>query len=107
MAALLPDGNTLFFLTTLYPMTLTQGALDDPKSFKPLSDRSIIPTGVSAFLPDLLSYTFSGLEDSGTYRLYSALSRPGTFKDGSVDPGDFISVDSDPFTFNKSETLKR
>ena len=105
MAALHPDGNTLFFLTALDPMTLIQGALDDPKSFKPLSDGSIIPTGVNAFLPDLFSYTFSGLEDSGTYRFYSALSRPGAFKDGSVDPGDFISVDSGPFTFNGSEAL--
>ena len=105
MAALHPDGNTLFFLTALDPMTLIQGALDDPKSFKPLSDGSVIPTGVNAFLPDLFSYTFSGLEDSGTYRFYSALSRPGAFKDGSVDPGDFISVDSGPFTFNGSETL--
>ena len=105
MATLLPDGNTLFFLTDLDPMTIRQGAMDDPRSFQPLSDGSIIPTGVSAFLPDLFSYTFIGLEDSGTYRLFSALSRPDAFKDGSVDPGDFISVDSDPFTFNGSEAL--
>ena len=66
MATLLPDGNTLFFLTDLDPMTIRQGAMDDPRSFQPLSDGSIIPTGVSAFLPDLFSYTFIGLEDSGT-----------------------------------------
>ena len=40
-------------------------------------------------------------------QFYSALSRPGAFKDGSVDPGDFISVDSDPFTFKGSEIMKR
>ena len=41
---------------SLFNLILMEGDLNDPKSFRPLSDRVFIPNGVAAAFPNLFSY---------------------------------------------------
>ena len=98
MGAMLPDGNTLYFLTSLYPTTLAEGFLDDPSSWRPLSEpKDMIPVGVKVHFPKLFFHTFTGDEPLGYYQVFSGLSWPNAFADG-WDDGDFIALDIDTVT---------
>ncbi len=107
MGGLLPDSHTMFFVTVLDPLTLIEGDLNDPKTFRPVSDRTFIPNGVAAAFPNLFSYTFTSVEPDGEYLFFSALAHPGAFADGSIDAGDFISIDTDAFHVGTKEALDR
>lgn len=99
IGAIAPDGKTIFFVTALQPLTLQVGSLDNPKTFKPLTNREAIPNGVNASLPAFISHTFVGTEPEGNYQFFSALTQPNAFANGSMDNGDFISLDIDPFSY--------
>ncbi len=103
MAALMPDGNTMYFVTHLSPLTLRQGFLNDPHSFRPLADRGVIPNLINASLPGLFTHLFSGAEPSGRYHFYSALTHPNAFGNGSIDDWDFLSWDVDSFILNATD----
>jgi len=101
VGGILPDGNTMFFLIALNPIILTEGFLDDPSSFRPLSKLSeVVPVGEKAHIPNVLTYTFIGMEPIGKYHIFSALSMPGVFADGSIDEGDIIMLDIDTATLS-------
>ena len=103
MGGLLPDGNTLFFVTALDPITMAAGQLDDPRTFRPLvKPADVIPAGDKSYLPNLLPYTFIGIEPVGNYQVFTGLSRPDAFKDGNINHGDFISLDIKTVTFEGS-----
>ncbi len=104
MATLLPDGNTMFFVTELLPLTLHQGFLDDPHTFRPVSDRDAIPDGVIASLPGLVSHLMTGSEPIGNYQFFTALTQPNAFGNGSIDNWDFLALDIDPFTVQGPES---
>lgn len=104
MGALLPDGNTMYFVTELLPLTLHQGFLDDPHTYRPVSDRGVIPDGVIVSLPGLVSHLITGVEPIGNYKFFSALTQPNAFGNGSIDNGDFLALDIDPFTVQGPES---
>ncbi len=103
MGALLPDGDTVFFVTALDPLTLQQASLDNPESYLPLADREVIPHAVTAHLPNLVTYRFTGAEPDGTYQFFSAIVRKDAFSDGRFNERDLLSVDMDPFTVGSSD----
>lgn len=103
MGALMPDGDTIFFVTVLNPLTLLQGSLDNPSTYRPLSDRDLIPNHEIAHLPNLVFYRFTGAELEGNYQFFSAITRKDAFSDGRVNEGDILAVDIDPFTVGASE----
>ena len=103
MGALLPDGNTMYFVTELQPLTLHQGFLDDPHSFRSVSDRDVIPNEVIASLPGLISHLMTGAEPIGDYQFFSALTQPNAFGNGSIDNWDFLALDIDPFSVQGPE----
>ena len=105
MGGILPDGNTMFFVYALDPLTMSEGSLDDPSTYRPLSDRDVIPNSVKVHFPNLVSYTFTGIESAGNYQFFSALTWADAFADGSVDAGDIMALDVDVFTFDTSEAL--
>ena len=51
-------------------------------------------------LPDLLTYTWTGSEASGSYMMFLAAVVPGAFSDGSADPGDIIDLSTATFAFS-------
>jgi len=96
LGGILPDGNTMFFLTGLYPLTLTEGFLDDPATFHPFTKLAdLIPIGQLVHFPGLYSYTFFGGEPIGNYQLFTVMSKPGAFSDGSINEGDIKAIDID------------
>ena len=103
MGALLPDGDTVFFVTALDPLTLEHGSLGNPESYRPLAERETIPNGVTAHLPNLVSYLFTGAEPEGTYQFFSAIVRNDALSDGRFNERDLMSVDMDSFNVGSTE----
>ena len=104
LGGILPDGNTMFFVTALNPLTLAEGFLDDPATFHPLKlSTDVIPLGVKVYLINLLAYTFIGTEPIGNHQIFSAITWAGAFSDGSMDDQDIIALDLDTITFGGLE----
>lgn len=99
MGAIHPDGNTMTFVTGLDPLTLEQGFLNNPRSFKALIRNQVIEKGTQSTHPDVFRYTFSGTEATGNFQFFTALTNPGAFDNGSIDKGDIIAINSDFFDF--------
>ena len=100
LGGILPDGNTMFFLTALNPLTLSLGFLDDPATYQPLAQPAdLLPIGQLVHFPALYSYTFFGDEPIGNYQLFSALCKPDAFVDGSIDEGDIKAIDIDTINY--------
>jgi hypothetical protein len=99
LGAVLPDGQTLAFVTHLAPLTFAVGDLADPRSYVPLLVDLELPTGFEARMASIFSYTFGGGEVLGRYSLFAALAHPGVFADGVSDPGDIIAIASVPIDF--------
>lgn len=96
--ALLPDGVTLVFVTSLSPLTLAVGNLSDPRTFQPLLANVSVPEGFEQVFDNVVSHTFSGGEPQGGYIAFDTLTRPGAFSDGSNDSGDILAIDLQPFS---------
>ena len=99
--ALLPDGVTVFFFTSLSPLNGVLTRVDaNPQSFPPLTPSMFIPQGLDIMLNDIFVYTFSGSEPAGTYVFFAFLTPPSAFIDSTIDPGDFLALDVQAFTFS-------
>ena len=99
MGAISPDGNHLTFVTSLNPLSLGFGKLDDPTSFLPLSKARHLDRRAVESFPGILFYTFSGHEANGEYQFFTLLSRSDSFNDGMINAGDIVSVHLNRFTF--------
>jgi hypothetical protein len=98
---LLPDGVTVLFVTSLSPLNGVVTRLDaDPRTFRPLLASVQLPQGLDTTLMDFFVYPFAGGEAPGTYTVFAALTPPGAFTDGRVDPGDVMVLDARPFSFS-------
>jgi hypothetical protein len=96
---LLPDGDTVAFLTALSPLAVTLlSAGADPASFPPLVAGLALAIGDAA-LADFLTHTFGGAEPPGLYQLFVAVLRAGALLDGSLDADDLVALDFRAFTF--------
>lgn len=99
IGAVLPDGITVFFLTSLDPPVGVIAELSgDARAFPPLQSGLLIPSGFLVEDDRFVSFTFSGLEATGQYTAFVALARLGALADGRVDPGDLWIVAGHPFT---------
>jgi hypothetical protein len=97
---LLPDGVTACFISSLSPLTGQCLPLTgSPKTFPPLAATIQIPQGLDITLNDLVVFTFGGGEPPGAYSVFTALTPAGAFADGSVAPGDIISIDVKTLNF--------
>lgn len=99
VGAVLPDGITVFFLTSLDPPVGVIAELSgDARAFPPLQSGLPIPFGFLFEDDRFVSFTFSGMEATGQYTAFVALARLGALADGRVDPGDLWIVAGHPFT---------
>jgi hypothetical protein len=98
-AAILPDGESLLFITSLDPLDGIVTTLSAPQTFQPLA-RAHRPATTEVTLPNFFRYTFHGLETPGTYHLIVALTPVGAFDDGSIDEGDILALDWEAFHFS-------
>lgn len=63
----------------------------------------VIPDGVNASLPGLLSHLMTSAEPIGNYQFFSALTQPNAFGNGSIDNWDFLTLDIDEFSVQGKE----
>ena len=89
---LLPDGSTM--VSAGPGVGARFGTIGNLRSLVPvargISLASAFPYQASSFF----SYTFSGIEPLGTYRLYFVATRTGAFDDGVINGGDLLAVAS-------------
>jgi hypothetical protein len=99
---LLPDGVTVFFVTSLEPLDGVVTRLDaDPWTFASLAAAYVFPAGqgrLAALAADFVVYPLTGEESPGSYALFTLLTRPGAFADGRIDPGDLLGLTRQSFT---------
>lgn len=96
LGAVLPDGQTLVFLSDRGTVAGT-GSLSAPATFA----RALAAGPGPAFTAStFFQFTFpsSGLLP-GTYRFFAVLARQGAFADNRIDPGDLLVLDAKAFTF--------
>ena len=98
---LLPDGDNAVFLTNLSP---TEGVIrslsrDNPGTFPKLLAGVSWPANLHTTHQDAWVYTRNGLEANGTYLLIVAWTKPNSLQDGSIDEGDILALDQQPFQF--------
>ena len=105
MGVIYPNGNTIAFFTSLNPLVMAVGTLDNPASYLPLVKEKPLEHGFLKYSPNAMRYTFTGAEDQGTYQFFTVLAKPDAFSDGIINMGDFISVALDPFDFVVSPSL--
>ena len=99
LGILLPDGVTVFFVTSLAPLDGVVTRLDtDPRTFAPLAASFEFPPELDVTLEDFFVYTFTGGESPGSYTIFTLLTPPGAFTDGQVDAGDLLGLTLQPFT---------
>ena len=93
------DGNTISFITRLDPLRLKNRRADKPRSFRPISRNLLLESGMHSSEPYVARYTFAGYELTGSYEFFTALVKPGSLHDGSIDKGDIIAMTTDVFEF--------
>jgi hypothetical protein len=91
--AILADGESVVFLEgaglSPRPGRLSQLEL---ASVRPMVAALSLGDGATGAVPDILRYTWQGSEPLGTYRLFFVATRPNALRDGQVDPGDLVAV---------------
>jgi hypothetical protein len=76
LGALLPDGETLAFLTEDGHVAL--GRVSDRTSFVPVARAVSLRTPFSTIVPGVVSYQWQGSEPSGSYTVFAAALQSGT-----------------------------
>ena len=99
----LPDGATV--VSAGPGMGASVGTIGNLRSFVPvvrgISLASPFPYSSGSFF----SYTFSGIEPLGTYRIYFAAVRTGALNDGVLDPSDLLAVATQDVTVTNSPVV--
>jgi hypothetical protein len=75
VGALLPDGNTLVFVTG---SGIAFGQLSDPTTFRPLATGVPLAAPLVLTVPDFLVYTWTGGEPHGSYLFFLAAQDAAT-----------------------------
>jgi hypothetical protein len=100
VGAIMPDGVNTLFLTNFSPLAGVATTLNsDPRTFAQLLRNVTWPAGLRATQPDYFTYTFTGLEPSGTYHFLVAWTKPDSLGDGRIDAGDVLALAWTPFVF--------
>jgi photosystem II stability/assembly factor-like uncharacterized protein len=88
---LLPDADTLVFVTSLNPHVFATSSLhSDPRSFSPLAANLEVPADLDLISSDFFASPLPDGISRGEYYPFVVLFRPGAFQDGVIDDGDII-----------------
>jgi YVTN family beta-propeller protein len=96
VGALLPDGNTIVFLTGT---GLVVGTVANLASFAPIASGVSLATPFEVNLPGLFTYEWTGTESPGRYVFFSLAVKAGAFVTGGVAEGAILSLATATFSF--------
>lgn len=100
VGVILPDGVNILFFTNFTPLQgVTTTLNSDPRTFARLLRNVTWPARLRATQQDYFTYTFTGLEPSGTYHFLVAWTKPDGLGDGRIDAGDVLALAWTPFVF--------
>jgi hypothetical protein len=94
----LPNGNTVLLITNA-ALQRKKVTATNVSNWTPLAAGVNLTSPFTANKPNFLSYVWSGSEPAGTYTFFLTVAVPGSFADGTVDPGDIIHSDTATITF--------
>jgi hypothetical protein len=90
---ILPDGDTVLWLTSTAPIAAVAGSLrDSPATFTPLFRGASWPANLDVTHRDVLVRTYDGQEMLGVYHLLMAWVQPNSLADGRLDEGDVLAL---------------
>jgi hypothetical protein len=92
LGVILPDGQSVLWLTNTAPLEGVVTSLNNPATFVPILRGVSWPEGLEAVQRDYLTYTFNGGEEAGTYHLLVGWTTPGSLEDGRIDEGDILAL---------------
>jgi hypothetical protein len=78
LGLLLPDGVTVFFVTSLDPIGGVTAGINEPERFQPLVRNAEIQQGVDVTIPNALVATLPPNFPEGDSLLFAAITEPGT-----------------------------
>jgi uncharacterized membrane protein len=94
VGVILPDGQTVLWLTNTAPLAGVVTRLDsNPSTFTPMLRNASWPAGLDVTQEGYLSYRFTGGEAPGVYHLLVGWTTPGSLADGRIDEGDVLALD--------------
>jgi hypothetical protein len=103
VAAILPDGQTVLWITNTSPLQGVVGIMsDNPTTYTPMLRGVNWPAGLEVTQQDYLTYTFTGAEAPGIYHLLIGWTKPHSLEDGSIDPGDVLALAWWPIHVNEA-----
>lgn len=103
LGVILADEATMAFVIDLETGELAFGSLEQPQSYEPLVQSVMLPAGLDVAFPEVLTYEFPPFLAEGEYDAFAALTIPGAFEDGTIDPGDILSLEFMSFEFSVGE----
>jgi hypothetical protein len=96
--AVLPGGNNVLLITNMLLQRKRVNA-SNVSNWTPVLAGVNLATPFTANKPDFLNYEWAGSEPAGTYTFFLTVAVPGSFADGTVDPGDIIHSSAVTITF--------
>lgn len=87
--AVLPDGTTVLLIVDglLHRQRVSASDVSD---WTPVASGVNLASPFTITKPNFLNYVWAGTEPAGTYTFFLTAAVPGSFADGTVDPGDII-----------------
>jgi hypothetical protein len=90
---ILPDGDTVLWLTSTMPLAAVAGSLrDSPAMFTPLFRGVTWPANLDVTHRDVIVRRYDGQETPGVYHFLIAWVQPDSLADGSLDNGDVLAL---------------
>ena len=90
LGALLPDGETIAFVTATGNVVF--GRVSDRTSFEPIARDVALRTPFSTMVPNVVSYQWLGTESGGTYTVFAAALQSGTQNVLDLATASFVAV---------------
>ena len=99
---ILPGGADVLQMTS---GGLAPGSLNNLAGLHPVFSNLTVPGGFAQTLPDFFTYTLTGGEPPGNYRVYFAAIVPNALRDGRIDGGDVIAVEFRDFAIGAAPSV--
>ncbi|MGH9459579.1 MAG: CAP domain-containing protein [Vicinamibacteria bacterium] len=94
----LPGGNTVLLITNMQ-LQRKRVSASNVANWTPLMAGLSLATPFTSNRPNFLNYLWAGSEPAGTYTFFLTVAVPGSFADGTVNPGDVIHSSTAIVTF--------